>query len=158
MAHIPSIFLVADADTETDSLRAHLAARGHGVTRMHSPLDLLKYLQGTAAPELIVIDTAALLQSSLGVVAALKAAVAQSGAVLVLLSDLGESLTGCAAYALGAHAAAFRPFADASFAELAESLCERARESASDRAVAAALRKEAAPRSSLHSGYPPIRA
>lgn len=133
MAPFSSIFFASDTTSfDADSLRS-LVARGHGVTLVCHPETLLRSLQG-AAPELVVLDTGALLGTGLGMLAALKAAVARSGVNVFLLSECSGSLTACAAAAVGARAA-FRP-GEPCFAEAAESLCSRLGR-VSERAVAA---------------------
>lgn len=129
MAPISSIFFASDSC----SLRS-LILRGHGVTLVRHPETLLQSLQA-AAPELVVLDAGALLGSGLGLLAALKAAPARSGATVLLLGEHSGSLTVCAASAVGAHAA-FRP-GEPTFAEAAERLCARARaERVSERVAA----------------------
>ena len=117
-----------------------------------SPALALKSLQtAPTAPELIVLSADVLFKSGLGVLSGLKKASAQSGATLLLVSELDESLTGWVAQATGAHAAVLEiPQAEA-FVRLAELLL-------SERAAAAALRKEAAPQPLRRSNYLPVPA
>ena len=131
MASFSSIFFATDTTSFSAELRS-LVARGHGVTLICQPETLLRSLQG-AAPELAVLETGALLETGLGTLAALKAAVARSGVRVLLLGECSGSLTACAAAALGARAA-FRP-GEPHFAEAAESLCGPDR--VNERAVAA---------------------
>lgn len=134
MCALPSIFLAADASIFSTS--------GYSVTSVRSPHDLLGRLHAPAAPELVVLDVAALLGSGVGVLTALRTALSLSGATVLLLSDVSTPLTSWAAYAVGAHAAVLGPLGGAPLARLAELLLT---EHASTRAVAATLRKEAAP-------------
>lgn len=152
----PTTFFAADADTRP----ARLAVRGHHVTSVDGPQTLLKSLGALIAPDLIVLDAAALLGSDLGVLAALKEAVLGSRATVLLVSDLNGSLTSYAAPAVGAYVAVFGPCDDKPFTRLADSLCERAHVSAhvSSCAVAAAPRIKAAPRLSPRLGCRPARA
>ena len=150
-----SIFFAADVITLSPSLAPCLAGRGHVVVTADNLHALLDHLQtARLAPELVVMSGAALLGSRLKTVAALRAALRESGTTALLLSDLSEPLTAFAALAVGAHASVASTVKPEPFANLADLLLsERAAP-----AVAATLRTTAAPQPSLRSDYPQVRA
>ena len=142
MAPVPSILLAIPGGYPP------LSVPGHYTQLLRdAPLALtLTSLQNApTAPELIVLSADVLFKSGLGVLSALKKAVSQCGATLLLVSELGE-MTTWVAQATGAHAAVLGAPQEEQFASLAQLLL-------SERAAAATLRKEAAPQPSQHSGY-----
>ena len=149
MVHpIPSIFLAIPDGYPS------LTVPGHYTQLLCSaPASvILESLQTVSAPpELIVLDAFTLFEGGLGTLTLLKTAVAQSGATLLLVSHLNESLTAWVARATGAHAAVLGSFQDEQFSGLAQLLL-------SERAVAGAPHKEAAPQPSPRSGYLPVPA
>ncbi len=143
MAHpIPFVFLAIPSSYPSLSVPGHYTQ-----LLSDAPLALtLKSLQNVpTAPELIVLSADALLKSGLGVLAALKKAVSQCGATLLLVSELGEPLTAWVAYATGAHAAVVGTVGSDSLTQVAELLLSERRD-----AAAAAPHKEAAPQPSPH--------
>ena len=156
MTCIPSsIFFAADVITLSPSLAPCLAGRGHVVVtadNLHALLDHLQTAQ--LAPQLVVMSGASLLGSRLKTVAALRAALKESGTTALLLSDLSEPLTAFAALAVGAHASVSSKVNPEPFANLADLLLSER----GTRAVAAAPHTAAAPQPSRRSDYPQVRA
>ncbi len=148
MAPIPSILLAIPSSYPLLSVPGHYTQ----LLSDASPAFALTSLQAAqVAPELIVLSADVLFKSGLGVLSALKKAAAQSGATLLLVSELDEPLTTWVARATGAYAAVLgTPQAEA-FSQVAELLL-------SECAAAATLRKEAAPQPSPRSNYLPVPA
>ena len=142
MAPVPSILLAIPGGYPPLSVPGHYTQL---LSDAPLALTLTSLQNAPTAPELIVLSADALFKSGLGVLSALKKAVSQCGATLLLVSELGE-MTTWVARATGAHAAVLGVPQEEQFARLAELLL-------SERAAAATLRKEAAPQPSQHSGY-----
>ena len=143
MAPVPSILLAIPGGYPPLSVPGHYTQL---LSDAPLALTLTSLQNAPTAPELIVLSADVLFKSGLGVLSALKKAVSQCGATLLLVSELGETLTTWVAQATGAHAAVLGAPQEEQFARLAELLL-------SERAAAATLRKEAAPQPSQHSGY-----
>lgn len=156
MTCIPSsILFAADVITLSPNLASCLAGRGHVVVTADNLHALLEHLQtAQLTPQLVVLGATALLGSRLKTVAALRAALKESGTTALLLSDLSEPLTAFAALAVGAHASASSAVDPEPFANLADLLLSER----GARAVAATLRTGAAPQPSPRSDYPQVRA
>ena len=152
MAPIPSIFLAIPGNYSPLTVPGHYTQLLYG-----APLSVaLESLQAAPVPpELVVLDAFTLLESGLGTLVSLKITIAQSGATLLLVSDLSESLTARVAQATGAHAAVFGKLEAEPFARLAELLLS---ERVGKRAAAATLHKEAVPRPLRRSNYLPVPA
>ena len=142
MAPVPSILLAIPGGYPPLSVPGHYTQL---LSDAPLALTLTSLQNAPTAPELIVLSADVLFKSGLGVLSALKKAVSQCGATLLLVSELGE-MTTWVARATGAHAAVLGVPQEEKFARLAELLL-------SERAAAATLRKEVAPQPSQHSGY-----
>ncbi len=146
MAHtIPSIFLAIPSTYPSLTVPGHYTQLLSGAP-VEIVLESLRHVP--TVPELVVLDAAELFRSGLGTLVALKKTVAQSGATLLLTSDLSETSTAWVARASGAHAAVLGQLETDAFARLAELLL-----SERTNAAAAPLRKEAALQPPPHLDY-----